>query len=55
MKGKYSAKDEKKLAFELVSIDTKNKSISVREILWNKSTNINLPFTWGQMITINLR
>lgn len=55
MKGKYSAKDEKKLAFELVSIDTKNKTMSVREILWNKSTSTILPFTWGQMINISIQ
>jgi hypothetical protein len=35
MKGKYSSKDETKLSFQLISLDAKNKLLTVRECLWN--------------------
>jgi len=35
MKGKYSSKDETKLSFQLISIDTKAMKMTVRECLWN--------------------
>ena len=53
MKGRFSAKDETKLAFELVTINTNTKKLTVRELLWNQS-NSNTSFTWGQMVTIPL-
>jgi hypothetical protein len=53
MKGRFSAKDETKLAFELVTINTNTKKLTVREVLWNKSSTITT-FTWGQTVTISL-
>ncbi|WP_440135087.1 metallophosphoesterase family protein [Chitinophaga sancti] len=35
MKGKISAKDETRLSFQLVTIDTKKCALTVRECLWN--------------------
>jgi hypothetical protein len=56
MKGKYSAKDETKLSFELVSINMKTKMLTVRECLWNPDPAHpqKLP-EWGKSITISLR
>jgi hypothetical protein len=53
MKGRVSAKDETKLAFELVTINTKTKKLTVREVLWNNPSLSNY-FTWGQAATISL-
>ncbi len=35
MKGKYSSKDETKLSFQLISIDSKALKMTVRECLWD--------------------
>jgi len=52
MKGRYSAKDETKLAFELISIDTVKKMMTVRECLWNANPAVpTAAVTWG--ISIN--
>jgi hypothetical protein len=56
MKGRFSAKAETKLAFELVSINTKTSKLSVREILWNAAANSNpTTFQWGEQTTIPLQ
>ena len=56
MKGKYSSKDETKLAFELVTIDTNKKIMTVRECLWNSSPSDNAhPIKWGSEITVQLQ
>jgi Calcineurin-like phosphoesterase len=55
MKGKYSAKDETKLAFELVSIDTEKKLMTVRECLWNVPSAKGYHLQWGQTATIALQ
>jgi len=36
LKGKFSAKDESQLSFELITIDSTNRSIIIRECFWNK-------------------
>jgi hypothetical protein len=53
MKGKSSAKDESKLAFEIVSINTISKILTVREVLWNAATSATV-LKWGQSINIKL-
>ncbi len=53
MKGRASAKDETKLAYEIVTINTNTKKITVREVLWNQPSKT-APFTWGQTATIPL-
>lgn len=51
MKGKYSAKDERRLAFELITIDTRTRTMTVRECLWNKDPQ---HVQWGESRTITL-
>jgi hypothetical protein len=57
MKGRASAKDETKLAFELVSINTNTGKLTVREILWDAfpNENPNHAFKWGALQNINLK
>jgi predicted MPP superfamily phosphohydrolase len=56
MKGNYSRKDETKLSFQLVTINTKLMELTVRECLWNsKKCTQNMPIVWGKSITISLR
>lgn len=51
MKGNKSSKDETKLSFQVVSIDTDAKKLTVREALWN--ANPAAPqVTWGESKTI---
>jgi hypothetical protein len=54
MKGRVSAKDEKQLAFELISINSNANILTVREVLWNanKSTN---EIAWGKTATFSLK
>ena len=55
MKGNVSKADETKLSFQLISIDSISKTMSVRECLWDPdSTNANAPMAWGQTSTISL-
>ncbi|CAN5221053.1 hypothetical protein BH09BAC6_BH09BAC6_27150 [soil metagenome] len=35
MKGKYSSKNEKRLSFQLISLDPEKQMLTVRECLWN--------------------
>lgn len=55
MKGKYSSKDETKLSFQLISIDTASKTMTVRECLWNATpAHPENAVSWGESITISL-
>ncbi len=53
MKGRVSLKDETKLAFELVSINTKNGQLTFKEVLWNANAS-DQKFEWGQTTTLEL-
>lgn len=56
MKGKVSSKDESKLSFELISIDSDKKLLTVRECLWDTDpTNKNAAVKWGLSKTITLQ
>ena len=56
MKGVVSLKDEKKLSFQLVSIDPGTKKMTVRECFWNPiPNNPSAPITWGASTTISLK
>ena len=56
MKGKYSAKDEKLLSFQLISLDPERKIMTVRECLWNTEPLNELEsIKWGTSKTIILR
>jgi hypothetical protein len=57
MKGKLCAKDETKMAFELVVVDASAKKMTVRECLWNVHRAENPPSTpvdWGISTTVSL-
>ncbi len=55
MKGDISRSDETKLSFQLVTIDVKNKLLTVRECLWNTNpANPQTPIKWGTSETISL-
>jgi Calcineurin-like phosphoesterase len=55
MKGKYSSKDERRLSFQLISIDPVSRILTARECLWN--TDPSKPDAtpiWGESCTIQL-
>ncbi len=55
MKGEVSSLDETKLSFEVVTIDPAQRTMTVRECLWN--TNPAAPATpvaWGDAVTVTL-
>ena len=55
MKGNISGTDETKLSFQLISIDTKAKTMTVRECLWNSvPSNPLTPIVWGATTTISM-
>jgi hypothetical protein len=54
MKGRISLKDEKKLAFEIVSINKNTGLLTVKEVLWNAHLNSNKP-GWGQVGTFKIK
>ncbi len=49
MKGKYSAKDESLLSFQVITIDTMKKQLTDRQYFWNK-----IPAAWGESKTVSL-
>jgi hypothetical protein len=56
MKGKFSANDETKLSFQLITLDTENKLLTVRECLWNTSPmDANAKIVIGDSITVSLK
>jgi len=54
MKGRISVKDEKKLAFELVTMNTQTGLLTVREVLWN-AQKVGSSFNWGLMANYSLK
>ncbi len=55
MKGDVSRKDETKLSFMLISIDTEKKIMTARECLWNEDPkHPEKPVHWGAGRTISL-
>jgi hypothetical protein len=56
MKGKYSAKDETKLSFQLISLDPKTQMVTVRECLWNtEPSNPSSKIVFGESKTVSLK
>jgi hypothetical protein len=56
MKGKYSAKDETKLSFQLISLDPAKQSITVRECLWDTNpSNPSTQVVFGDSKTVSLK
>lgn len=54
MKGKLSSKDETRLSFQLITVDTRKKTMTVRECLWNSDPDNPSLVKWGQHTTIAL-
>jgi len=55
MKGESSAKDETKLSFHLISLNTQTQTLTVRECLWNtQPSNPNQKIVFGNIATISL-
>ena len=55
MKGDVSATDERKLSFQVVTIDTASRLMTVRECLWNADpANPRAPLAWGGSTTVAL-
>ena len=54
MKGRFSAKDETLLSFELITIDTRKRTITVRECCWNSVPGDPSVIKWGQTNTMAL-
>jgi hypothetical protein len=52
MRGRFSEPDEKKLSFQVGVIDVVAKSMTVRECLWNVSSN---SLCWGASATVPLK
>jgi hypothetical protein len=56
MKGKYSAKDETKLSFQLISLDPVSRVLTVRECLWDtQPSNPAADVVFGDSRTISLK
>jgi hypothetical protein len=56
MKGKYSAKDETLLSFQLISLNTQSQTLTVRECLWNtKPTDTKQKVIFGKSATLSLK
>lgn len=55
MKGDFSADDETKLSFQLVTINLDNMHMTVRECLWNTTASSTAPIVWGNTKSISLR
>jgi hypothetical protein len=55
MKGHFSGSDEKKLSYQIATIDTAARTMTVREVLWNANPNdANSRVTWGGSTTVAL-
>jgi calcineurin-like phosphoesterase family protein len=55
MKGAVSSIDETKLSFEVVTIDSLTRTMTVRECLWNADpAHAEAPVQWGESVTMTL-
>jgi hypothetical protein len=54
MKGAKSSRDERRLSFQVVTIDPSSKKMTVRECLWNADP-AHPADTWGESTTVSLQ
>jgi hypothetical protein len=55
MKGAQSASDQTKLSFQLATIDVSARTMTVREVLWNRHpADPAAPVAWGASATVSL-
>ncbi len=52
MKGAVSASDERRLSFQVVTIDARRRTMTVRECLWNATGGDGV--AWGESVTVTL-
>jgi hypothetical protein len=56
MKGRYSAKDETLLSFQLISLDPETQTLTVRECLWNtQPSDKTQKVVFGKSATVSLK
>jgi len=56
MKGKYSAKDEKLLSFQLISLDPTTQTLTARECLWNTDPlNKAQKIVFGETVVVSFK
>ncbi len=56
MKGRYSSKDETKLSFNIISLDTEQKEMTVRECFWNVHPSEKIQnIEWGMTHKISFK
>jgi calcineurin-like phosphoesterase family protein len=55
MKGAMSEADETRLSFQVATIDTQTRTLTVRECLWNRSPeHPSAPIAWGESRSVSL-
>jgi hypothetical protein len=55
MKGEFSRADERRLSFQIATIDLASRTMTVREVLWNANPQApNSPLIWGGSTTVAL-
>jgi hypothetical protein len=56
MRGKFSAKDEKLMSFQLITLNPVEQKFTVRECLWNTMlTEKDQPVVIGKSITVSIK
>jgi len=54
MKGEPSATQENKVSYQVITLDSISKNMTVRECLWNPTSTAGAPVQWGASITFAL-
>ncbi|MFZ4582656.1 MAG: metallophosphoesterase, partial [Paludibacter sp.] len=52
--GNNSTTDDKKLSYQVISLDPVSKNMTVRQCLWNPTATAGAPVQWGESITFAL-
>ena len=52
--GNNSTDDDKKLSYQVISLDSISKNMTVRQCLWNPTATAGAPVQWGASLTIAL-
>jgi acid phosphatase type 7 len=52
--GNNSTTDDKRLSYQVISLDSISKNMTVRQCLWNPTATAGAPVQWGASITIAL-
>jgi len=52
--GNNSSTDDKKLSYQVISLDSISKNMTVRQCFWNPTATAGAPVQWGESITFSL-